>query len=184
VPNIRVNFTTSGGSVGAAADTTGATGQAFTTWAPNVSGGTMNTSGQFPDAMTATVNGTVISVSFTAYAIYSYLNDVNPIFGTSCASCHAGTPGSSNLTFGGNAAADYAELLTEYTSYPFCDSSLTSWRRVRTGGGDTAYNFSILRLFMEPSGDQVGLCGPHATKVTGTPLTIIRAWIRNGAPNN
>jgi hypothetical protein len=38
---------------------------------------------------------------------------------------------------------------------------------------------------MEPSGsDEVGACGPHSTKVSAANLAILRAWIRNGAPNN
>jgi hypothetical protein len=185
VPNITVNFTTSGGSVGSPSPATGATGQAATTWAVNVAGGAMQSNGTFPNTLTATVNGTAISTSFTGSAIYSYADDVNGMFATSCSGCHAGLTGSSNLTFDGNPAQDYAELLTEYTSFPFCDSTLTSYRRVRTGGGDTAHAFSILRIFMEGIGsDAVGACGPHGTKVSAANLAILRAWIRNGAPNN
>ena len=72
---------------------------------------------------------------------------------------------------------------------PTCDATLTSYRRVRTDGGNNGHTFSILRVFMEASpNDVVGQCGaapsPHSTKVSAANLAILRAWIRNGAPNN
>jgi hypothetical protein len=178
-----INFTTTGGSVGSAAPTTNASGQASTTWAPNVAGGTMQSNGTFPDTLFASVQGTGLSTSFTASARYSYATHLHPVWAAAslCTSCHGGT---FNLTLSGTASQSYAELVTELTA-PACDASLATWRRVRTDGGDNGHSFSILRLFMEPTGsDAVGLCGPHPTKVSAGNLAIIRAWIRNGAPNN
>jgi pSer/pThr/pTyr-binding forkhead associated (FHA) protein len=189
VPNIRVNFTTTGGSVGAAADTTGATGVASVTWAPNVSGGTMQSNGAFPDTLTATVHGTAIFTRVFASAIYSYATHVNPIWTgnvPACTGCHTGA-GTSGLTLAGTSAQNYAALVNVN---PVCDASLAAsgYRRVSAAGGVNAADvYSILMRLVDPALTPVGTCGDgtgHTTKASSGNLTILRAWIRNGAPNN
>jgi hypothetical protein len=184
VPNITVNFTTSGGSVGSPSPATGATGQAATTWAVNVAGGAMQSNGTFPNTLTATVNGTAISTSFTGSAIYSHGTHVNGMWAGTCTGCHSGTSGGfSGLSLGGTASQNYAMLTVN--AAPTCDATLTTYRRISAAGGDSGHNLSILRIFMEGIGsDAVGACGPHGTKVSAADLAILRAWIRNGAPNN
>jgi hypothetical protein len=172
-PDNTVTFTQTGGSVGSPSPSTGATGQASTTWAPNVSGGTMQANGTFPDTLFATVAGTALSTSFTASARYSYATSVAPIW--SCAGCHGGWT--------------YAALVDVA---PTCDATLGAlYRRVSSAGGVAAADtYSILMRLVDAAVADVGNCGNsggspyvHPT-LTDPNLSIVRAWIRNGAPNN
>ncbi len=181
VPGRTVNFTTSGGSVGSPSPATGGTGQASTTWAVNVTGGTMQTNGTFPDTLFASVQGTALNTSFTGSAIYSYATHIDSIW-ANCTGCHGGTSG---LTLSGTSAQNYTAI---YNVNPFCDGTLAAsgYRRVTSVGGDNATTFSILLRMVDPSlTDIVGNCGPHLD-MGGLPaeLARLRAWIRNGAPNN
>jgi len=184
VPNVTVNFSPSGsGSVGTSAASTNSSGVATTTWAVNVGGHSMGTDGTYANTLTASSTG-VTNQQFAGYARYSYPTHVDPVW-AGCTGCHSGTGGTgfSGLSLGGTAAQNHGELVRN--SAPNCDATLTTWRRARTDGGDSGHSFSIVRLFMEVApNDFQGNCGPHSTKVTGTNLEIIRAWIRNGAPAN
>jgi hypothetical protein len=103
-----------------------------------------------------------------------------------CTGCHSGTSGGfSGLSLGGTASQNYAMLTLNAAPNCGVNASLATYRRVRTDGGDNAHAFSILRIFMEASPNDVAFdCGPHPTKVSAANLAILRAWIRNGAPNN
>ena len=150
----------------------------------------MATNGTFQNTLTATVQGTEISTSFTGFARYSYLTHVNPIWASvtstpsTCIGCHSGTSGgTSGLSLGGTAAQNYVQLTVN--AAPTCDASLAAWRRASTDGGDNGHLFSVLRLLSEVVPNDVqGACGPHSTKPSAANLAIIRAWIRNNAPNN
>ena len=184
-----VSFTTSGGTVGSPSPTTGSTGQASTTWAPDVSGGTMQTNGTFTNTLFATVQGTAISTSFTASAVYSFGVHVNPILTAGCgAACHGSASG---LTLSGTAAQNHAAL---YDVALVCDASLNAsgYRRVSPiGGVDAADVYSMMMRLLDPALTELGNCGNsgptpynHPTGLAAGQHDLIRAWIRNGAPNN
>jgi hypothetical protein len=184
-----VSFTTSGGSVGSPSPSTGSTGQASTSWAPVVSGGTMQANGTFPNTLLAAVQGSAISTSFTASAIYSFSSHVNPILTAGCgAACHGGASG---LTLSGTAAQNHAAL---YDVALVCDASLNAsgYRRVSpVGGVDAADVYSMMMRLLDPSLTELGNCGNsgptpynHPTGLAAGQHDLIRAWIRNGAPNN
>ena len=172
-----VNFTTTGGSVGTPSTATSATGQAATTWAINVTGGTLQANGTFPDTLFAATTG-FATLQIVGSAIYSYATDVNPIFAANCNGCH-GSGGSS-----GN--QNYAMVVDAVS---FCDATLGAfYRRVSSAGGVTAADtYSILVRKLDNTIAGVGTCGAHGggEAAPGTSfLEIFRAWIRNGAPNN
>ena len=164
---------------------------ALTTWAVNVGAATVQSDGTFPNTLTATVQGTGISTSFSGDAIYSYTTHVNPVWSTAgCTLCHVGI-GTSGLTLSGSSLENYTELVDVQT---ICHLViyLDGYRRVSSAGGLNAakYYSVLLRLtdpnlsqFSDPT-DRVGDCGPHSTKLSTTQVEIVRAWIRNMAPNN
>ena len=166
VPNVRVNFSPdAGSSVGAAADTTGATGQAFTTWNVTVSSATMQSNGTFPHTLTATVNGTAISAAFTGSAIYSYATNVLPVFNSSCNGCHGGFITRANL----------------YNQAAACSPSTL---RISPVGGITAEQQSLVTIYVMGLANPSGCTGHGGGTFVDPTLQTIRAWIRNGAPNN
>jgi hypothetical protein len=139
--------------------------------------------GTFQNTLTATVQGTAFSTAFTGFAIYSYEQDVDPLWAPSCTGCH-GT--ASGLTLSGTSNANYAELVTEPL---VCDVTLPAgYRRVSTGGGvDAADDLSILMRMVDPALGLIGTCDtrmPNASGMSPAAIAIIRAWIRNGAPDN
>lgn len=167
VPDVRVDFSpNTGSSVGAAADTTDATGQALTTWNVTVSSATMQDDGTFPHTLTATVNGTAINTSFTGSAIYSYTNSVLPVLSSvgDCAGCHG------SLT-----------RATFYNVASFCSPSTLLLDPV---GGLAAEQNSLLTIYLIGLPNPSGCTGHNGGTRTGPTLEAFRAWVRNGAPNN
>jgi uncharacterized protein YjdB len=186
VAGATVNFTASGGGTANPATVmTDANGQASTIWTLSTSGHTMNSGGAFTNTLTAAVVG-LTPLAFTASAVYSFATHVNGMWAASaCTGCHGGAAPFLGLPLDRTAAENHAALTTN--APPVCDATLTAYRRVRIDGGDDGHDFSVLRIFMEPSGDTVtgSGCGPHGfAKVNAANLAILRAWIRNGAPNN
>lgn len=168
VPSATVDFTTTGGSVGSASQSTNASGQAATTWAPDVAGGTMQPDGTFPDTLTATVQGTAINTLVLASARYSYPTHVQPVFDANCNGCHGGFMTRSNL-------------LDQATG---CDPSIVY---VSSGGGILAEEQnSLVTRYINSMLPNPATCTGHSggTWDGTTELQIIQAWVRNGAPNN
>jgi hypothetical protein len=190
VPGATVTFSASGsGTVGSASAATDTDGVASTTWSVNVGGHALSATGTFQNTLTATVQGTAIGTSFTGFAIYSYVTHVDPIWSTNapgaCTGCHTGA-GFSGLTLSGGVAVSYPELVTEDLT---CDLTLGAlYRRVTTAGGISAADtYSVLMRLADPSLPAEGTCGDggsHTTKLNATNVEIVKAWIRNGAPNN
>lgn len=186
VPDVTVDFSASGdGTVGSASTTTNANGMASTTWTVRTGGHAMADDGTFANTLTATVTGTALSTAFTGFAIYSYVAHVHPIWDGSgnCLGCHGGVSG---LDLGPDAATSYAELVDVA---PVCDDTLPAdYRRVRSGGGITnTDDFSILMRMIDPNLALIGNCDTEMPGTGGLAQAIrdtIRAWIRNGAPNN
>ncbi len=181
-----VDFVPSGsGVVGASSAVTNASGLATTTWTVDVGGTVLQDDGTYPNTLTAEVQGTALSVMLSASAIYSYTSHVNPVL---CVGCHAGVPPAAGLSLDGDAASDYDELVLEA---PTCDDDGTalpaSYRRVSTAGGvQAADDLSILLRYLDPALSVIGACdfGAHPKPLTADQLEVVRAWIRNGAPNN
>lgn len=181
-----VDFTPSGsGVVGATSVVTNASGLASTSWTVDVGGAVLEPDGTYPNSLIAGVQGTALSVAFSASAIYSYSGQVNPVL---CVGCHAGSPPAAGLSLDGDAASDYAELVLEPLSCDDDGAALpAAYRRVSTAGGvQAADDFSMLLRYVDPSLSGIGACdfGSHPKPLSAGQLEIIRAWIRNGAPNN
>jgi len=182
-----VDFTPSGsGSVGSASVTTNASGLAATTWAVEVGGATLQSDGTYPNTLTATVQGTALATAFNADAIYSYGIHVNPVL---CVGCHSGSPPAAGLSLDGDATADYEELVDEPLTCDDDGAALpATHRRVSTEGGtQAADDFSMILRYIDPALTGIGACdahGFHPKPYTADQLEIIRAWIRNGAPEN
>jgi hypothetical protein len=187
VSGATIVFTASGGGTATPSSvTTNANGQASTVWTVTATGHAMSTQGAFPNTLTASVTG-LTPLQFTASAVYSFGTHVNGMWATSgCTGCHGGAMPFLGLPLDRSAGENHAALTTNVP--PVCDATLAAYRRVRTDGGDDGHTFSILRIFMEVAGSDAVAgsgCGPHgAAKVSAANLAILRAWIRNGAPNN
>ena len=187
VPGATIVFTASGGGTATPSSvTTNANGQASTVWTVEASGHTVSAGGVFANTLTASVTG-LPPLQFNASAVYSYRTHVNAMWAASgCTGCHGPGRGPEWLRLDGTAGENHSALTAN--TPPACDAALTAYRRVRTDGGDNGHDFSILRVFMEATGSDAVTgsgCGPHGfAKVSSTNLAIIKAWIRNGAPNN
>ncbi|MEQ1855552.1 MAG: Ig-like domain-containing protein [Longimicrobiales bacterium] len=181
-----VNFTTSGGSVGTPSPATGGTGQASTSWTVNVSGGTVQANGTFPDTLFANTTG-FTQLRITASARYSFPTHVQTILATNCTSgCHGGGGGSAGIVFDISAAQSHAYVVNVI---PGCDATLpTQYRRVSNAGGiAAAETYSILIRKIDPNFGNIGTCIGHSGGefANGSPqLAVLHAWIRNGAPDN
>jgi len=192
VPDVAVTFSASGsGSEGTPNATTNSFGRASTTWTVSTNGGApVASDGTFQNTLTATVQGTAFSTAFTGFAIYSYDQHVDPLWAPGgCTGCHGAPPGASGLPLAGSADANYAELVTEPL---VCDVTLPAgYRRVSTSGGvDAADDLSILMRMVESPFDfsDTGTCDvempPGTSGMSPAAIAVIRAWIRNGAPDN
>ena len=189
VGGVTVNFTPlPGGSVGSSSVTTNSLGIASTSWTVSVSGASMQTDGTFPNTLTAqAVGGSSPSTGFSADAVYSFDTHVNPIWSSAagCTGCHQGA-GTSGLALDGTASQNYSAL---YNVSPVCDPTLSSgYRRISpVGGTSAATDLSILMRNVDPQAlGAIGTCADfgHVQPLTTGQLTILRAWVRNGAPNN
>jgi adhesin/invasin len=188
VPGVTVNFT-GDGSIGAD-PTTNASGVAVTTWSVDAADGLIQDDGTFPNALTATVSGTALSTVFTADVIYSWEVDVYPLFGANgctAAGCHDVTE-FRDLRLDGGAAAAYDEIVGVT---PVCDAFSGPVFRVSAASGvDAADVNSLLMLYVDsslngiPAGDADGCTGGFMTFDAALDRLILRAWIRNGAPEN
>ena len=183
VPGVTVDFSPSGGgSVGTPSATTNASGVAMSTWTVSVTGVSMGTDGTYANSLDATVQGTAFTTQFSGFAIYSYGTHVDGIW-ANCTGCHGGTSG---LTFGGDPAANYTAVVN---FDPVCDATLSaSYRRISpVGGTSAATDLSVLMRLVDPTAlGAIGTCGDfgHPQGLSAGDLEILRAWTRNGAPNN
>ncbi|HET9949616.1 MAG TPA: Ig-like domain-containing protein, partial [Longimicrobiales bacterium] len=186
VPGVTIGFATTGGTLGAPAAVTGPNGEASTTWAPSVSGGTMQEDGTFPDTLFAAVQGApALTTMVIASAIYSYAAHVDASWASDgCTGCHAGTSGgASGLSLGGSPAQNHAQLTRDAS--PTCDATLVTYRIVHTAGGTGGFGSSLLPVIAAPSGGTLGTCGfPGHGRLSAASYAVIEAWIRNGAPAN
>ncbi len=188
VPGATITFAASGaGSAAPTSVITDSLGRASTTWTLDVTGHTMGANGTYQNTLTASATG-LSSLGFTGFAVYSYATHVNPIWTSApnCTGCHTGG-GFSGLALSGAAGTNYGVLVNAGLT---CDAALaeSGYRRVAPGGGvNAADEFSVLMRLVDPGLSFVGTCGDgssHGTKASAANLTILRAWIRNGAPNN
>jgi hypothetical protein len=191
VPGVAVDFT-GDGSIGSDGVTSGS-GQISTTWSADVADGALQTDGTFPNTLTATVEGTGFTTTFDADAIYSYDTHVDPLWalstasgGLGCTGCHGAPPGLGELSLTGSPATNYDELIN---SSLFCDNDGSAlpaqYRLVSTAGGlDASEDFSILMRYIDSELSVIGACNEAHVTRTDPGLAIVRAWIRNGAPNN
>jgi hypothetical protein len=63
----------------------------------------------------------------------------------------------------------------------------SGYRRVVSSGGLGSDTLSVLMRLADASLTSVSTCGEsasHPNKVTPTNAAVLRAWIRNNAPNN
>ena len=139
------------------------------------------------------MNGTALSTAFTADAIYSWDTDVYPLFGAegcTAAGCHDVIE-TSGLRLDGGAAAAYAELVSVT---PVCDAFTPNpnpvFRISPLGGVSAADVNSLVMLFIDgpldgiPAGDTAACNLDFMTFADAGNVSIVRAWIRNGAPEN
>jgi hypothetical protein len=143
----------------------------------------MGANGTFQNMLTVSTAG-FTAQQLSGFARYSYPTHVNPIF--SCGGCHDAGGSAAGLNFDGTPDQDRAVLVN---IRPTCGPALpTDYRRVSPLGGIAASDtFSVLVQKLDPAIPGVGTCGAHAGGeflAGATQLTILRAWIRNGAPNN
>jgi len=166
-----VSFSASGsGSVGTPSAVTNSNGVATTSWTLNVGGHTLATNGTYQNTLTASTAG-FANVQLSGFARYSYATDVTGVFGLNCASgCH----GSAYFTL------DRASL---YGVASICGGAAIP--RVSTVGGTAAESGSALYQRLSPT-VTTGLCFSHLKFASDDDanFVILRAWIRNGAPNN
>jgi hypothetical protein len=174
VEGVTVTFAVTGGG-GSLTGTTPATGSdgiaTLTSWQLG-DVATMSDTGTFANTVSATSSAG--SVSFNAKAIYSYSTHVQPIWDANCIGCHGGLGG---LTL---TDPSHANLLDVNAA-----CSTLGAKRVATGGGLTAEAASVLMAKMDNTAvaDCPGVM-PQAGVLSEATRNTVRAWIRNGAPNN
>ena len=163
VPGQSVTFSpSSGGSVGISPVVTDPSGEAGTSWFVGASG-VMSSTGTFTNTLTASTAG-IPSFQFSVPARYSYGTHVEPIWG-GCTGCHG--------------SWTYDALVGVQA---FCSATVY---RVQLGGGVAAADNSALLQKLDPALPGPGTCGSHTGgSESSTNLAIIRAWIRNSAPDN
>jgi adhesin/invasin len=174
VAGVPVTFsvTGGGGTVSGATPTTGDDGvAAVTSWVVRDTA-TMSDAGTLPNTLNAT--SAAGTVTFNASAIYSYTTHVQPIWDASCIGCH-GEGGTLPLLV----APSRGNLADQNAS---CDAL---FKRVGLGGGATAEAASVLVAKMD--GTTLGACPgvmPTGGALSEATRNVVRAWIRNGAPDN
>jgi hypothetical protein len=174
--SVTFMVTAGGGSVTGGTTATDPSGVAtLSAWMPG-DGATMSATGTFANALSASSAG-VSDVAFAATAIYSYATHVQPIWNSTpgCLGCHGGIGG---LFL---AAPSRAEL---YDVDGVCNAS---WKLVAPGGGINAENNSMLMLRMDNTAAGIAGCTsvmPLAGVLPAATRDRVRAWIRNGAPDN
>jgi hypothetical protein len=139
-------------------------------------GSTMSATGTFANGVTASSAG-VSDVGFTATGIYSYATHVQAVWNTAtaCLGCHGALGG---LTL---AAPSRAQL---YDVNATCNAA---WKRVAPGGGTTAEANSMLMQRLDNTAGGIAGCTtvmPPAGVLSAAARDVVRAWIRNGAPDN
>jgi hypothetical protein len=173
VAGVSVTFSVTGGG-GNVTDPTPTTDDngvaAATSWSVG-DAAVMSDTGTFANTLEAASSAG--TVTFNARAVYSYGTHVQPIWDASCAGCH-GTSGGLSL-----AAPSHGNLVDQDAA---CDGTV---KRVAVGGGTAAEANSVLMTKM----DGTTLAGCSGVMPTGGALPeatrdIVRAWIRNSAPNN
>lgn len=166
-----VSFSASGsGSVGTPSAVTNSNGVATTSWTVSTGGHTLATNGTYQNTLTASTTG-FSNVQMSGFARYSYATDVTNVFATNCSSgCH----GSAYFTL--NRASLYGVA-------SICGGAAVP--RVSTVGGTAAETGSALYQRLSPN-VTTGPCSSHIKYGSDgdASFTILRAWIRNGAPNN
>ena len=139
-------------------------------------GSAMTDVGTFANGLSASTAG-VPDLAFTATGIYSYATHVQQIWNTSppCLGCHGGVGG---LFL---AAPSWAAL---FDVNGVCNATV---KLVASGGGIAAENASMLMRRMDNTAAGIAGCTtvmPPAGSLAPAILDIVRAWIRNGAPDN
>jgi Bacterial Ig-like domain (group 2)/Bacterial Ig-like domain (group 1) len=170
-----VSFSVTGGngSLAGATPTTNAQGVAMVTSWTLGDGATMSGTGTFANGLSAS-SGALPAVSFSANGIYSYTTHIQPLW-AGCLGCH-GSLGGLSL-----AAPSRAAL---YDVDGVCNPSS---KRVAAGGGITAESNSMLMRRLDNTASGISGCTtpmPGATLLPSADRDKVRAWIRNGAPNN
>jgi hypothetical protein len=170
VPNVNVTFTviqgTSTPSPGATL--TNASGiAAVSSWL--ISAFSASLGDNVYNQLQATVAAGGVSgnpVTFTGVVTVSLASDLMTLFGGTCAGCHNG--GATPLDFTGGAAAVYPRV------------TVASQRYVVPGDSVTIAGPKNLLFHWPSPANGVHSGGNLITNV----LTIIKAWIKQGAPNN
>jgi adhesin/invasin len=180
VSGVSVTFSPSGsGSVGTPAATTNASGLAVTTWTVVTAGNPMQTNGTHTNTLTASSTG-LTSAVFSGFARYTFPSHINPLVTFSCTGCHDNVGVAGGLTFGGTSAQNYAAVFNVLSN---CAPAI---RRVSPAGGVSGADVSSMMMRLVDPGLTNATCSPtHPAFGVGAPqLDTLRAWMRNGAPNN
>lgn len=171
---VTFTVTAGGGSVMGGTQATNAAGVATVTSWTLGDAAAMSASGTFANTLSATGGG-LGPVMFTGTAMYSYATHIQPIWDASCLGCHGGLGG---LTL---SAPSRGAL---YDVNGTCNAG---WKRVATGGGTTAESNSMLMRRLDNTASGIAGCTspmPGTTLLPAGDRDRIRAWIRNGAPDN
>ena len=168
---VMFSVTGGGGTVTGETPTTGDDGIAVVTGWVVRDTATMSDAGTLPNTVNAT--SAAGTVTFNASAIYSYATHVQPIWNDNCIGCHGGIAPS--------LVAPSRENIVDQDAS--CNASV---KRVAVGGGTAAEAASVLMAKMDDLGTISGCTGvmPTGGVLTAATRDIVRAWIRNGAPNN
>ena len=129
-----------------------------------------NANGTFTNTLSASASGAG-STSFTGFGIYFLSSDVQTVLNNHCTSCHFSGGNSPILTAGSTYSQTYNVTAT-------CDATK---KRVNPTSAST----SVVYLRVSSNTECSGYMPPILSQtLTSGELTIIRAWINNGAPNN
>ena len=185
--------TTGGGSVTGGTPTTNASGVAAVgSWIVRASG-PGDAQGRTANMLRASVNAGAVFVDFSAFSMFSYATHVYPKWSQGCIGCH-GNSTVSGLSLLPDAATSHGALTGNTL---VCDSDGTlvpqGYRRVATTGGATGEARSVILLMIDPPTPLPGNCNLYMPDASSDPGSAgmsqgvrdtVRAWIRNGAPNN
>ena len=168
---VSVTFTPSGGGgvTGSPAGTNGFGIATLTSWTMG-STGVENANGTFTNNLSVAASGTN-TVPFTATGFYTWAGDARPLIGagTTCSGCHVWSMGPPQDAVG-------TQNLVGFAGTGAC----AGFTRVVASSASSSMLYN--KLIGIPCGaSQMPPGGPF---FTAAQLTIIRAWINNGALNN
>ncbi len=118
---------------------------------------------------------TTTPTATTPVSAVSFTKEILPIFSTSCAVCHKGSPGPASLVL---------ETAVAYNNLVNVKSTESELMRIAPGSPDKSYLLNKLLGTQAQAGGKGAQMPFNASPLTQTQIDLLQKWISAGAPNN